>query len=154
MSNHERSVRVGRKTGWGMDSGIAETRGARPGLIGRMLYLTIGWFAVGLALLGVALPLLPTTPFLLVAAWAFAKGSPRLQAWLYGHPRFGPFLTDWRDQGAIPRRAKLLAVGGMSASWALLAATTANPLVPVFAGAGMAAVAVYVVTRPEPERGD
>lgn len=135
-----------------MDSGIAETRGARPGLVGRMLYLAVGWTAVGLALLGVALPLLPTTPFLLVAAWAFAKGSPRLQRWLYAHPRFGPFLTDWRDQGAIPRRAKLMAVGGMTASWALLAATTANPLVPIFAGAGMGAVAVYVATRPEPAR--
>lgn len=135
-----------------MGSGVAETRGVRVGVIGRLLFLALGWTSVGLALLGIVLPLLPTTPFLLVAAWAFAKGSPRLQRWLYQHPRFGPFLTDWRDQGAIPRRGKLLAVGGMATSWAILAVTTANPLVPVFAGAGMGAVAVYVVTRPEPAR--
>src|SRR5690606_41134853 len=59
--------------------------------------------AVGLALAGTVLPLLPTTPFLLVAAWAFARSSPRLDAWLHAHPRLGPPLAAWQARRAIPR---------------------------------------------------
>jgi len=118
----------------------------------RWVYLGIGYAALGLAAAGVVLPLLPTTPFLLVAAWAFAKGSPRLEAWLYRHPRFGPFLTDWRDRRAIPRRAKAAALAGLGGSWALLAYGAERPVVPLVAGIVMAAVAVYIATRPAPER--
>lgn len=117
----------------------------------RWVYLGIGHAALGLAAAGVVLPLLPTTPFLLVAAWAFAKGSPRLERWLYEHPRFGPFLTDWRDRRAIPRRAKAAAVTGMGGGWALLAFGAERLAVPVVAGIVMAAVAVYILTRPTPE---
>lgn len=118
----------------------------------RWAFLAIGYVALGLAAAGVVLPVLPTTPFLLVAAWAFAKGSPRLEAWLYRHPLFGPFLTDWRDRGAIPRRAKAAALAGMGGSWGLLAVSSQRLVVPVIAGAVMAAVAVYIVTRPTPEK--
>lgn len=117
----------------------------------RWAYLGIGYAALGLAAAGVVLPLLPTTPFLLVAAWAFAKGSPRLERWLYEHPRFGPFLRDWRDRRAIPRRAKAAALTGLGGSWGLLAFGAEQPTVPVVAGIVMAAVAVYIATRPTPE---
>lgn len=120
--------------------------------IRRWFFLVLGWAAVGLGIIGIALPLLPTTPFLLVAAWAFAKASPRLRRWLHDHPRFGPFLTDWHEQGAIPPRAKVLAVGGLLVSWIVILTTAASPIVPMVAGLGMGAVGTYVVTRPRPAR--
>lgn len=104
--------------------------------------------AVGLALAGAVLPLLPTTPFLLVAAWAFARSSPRLDAWLRAHPRLGPPLAAWEARRAIPRRAKLLAGATLPAGGAFLwvgdlpvAAAAAGSLMILGAGA-------WIFTRP------
>jgi uncharacterized protein len=119
----------------------------------RLALAALGWAAVGLATLGVFLPVLPTTPFLLVAVWAFAKSSPRMRVWLYEHPRFGGFLRDWRDEGAIPLRGKIAAVAGMTAAWHIVFFTTDKPWVPIAVGGCLAAVALYVVTRPGPSRG-
>ena len=116
----------------------------------RRLWLALGYAAVGLGIAGTALPLLPTTPFLLLAAGAFAKSSPALRDRLHRDPRFGPLLRNWQAEGAIPRKAKLAARMGMSISWAIVALTASRPLVPVLAGTCMAAVAVYIVTRPSP----
>ena len=68
----------------------------------------------GLGIIGAFLPLLPTTPLLILATWFFARSSPRLERWLLDHPRFGALLRAWRDQGAIPRRAKILACCGIA----------------------------------------
>lgn len=115
----------------------------------RIVYIFIGCVAVALGVIGIFLPLLPTTPFLLVAAWAFAKSSPRLETWLITHPRLGPPLRDWRERGAIPTRAKIVAVAAMAASltYILLA-----PSIPAY-GKGAAALmlaccATFIVTRP------
>lgn len=116
----------------------------------RGLYLLTGWVMVALAVAGAVLPVLPTTPFLLVAVWAFAKASPALERWLYTHPRFGPFLTGWRDHRAIPRRGKVAAVTGMTLSWLLILFVSGNPMALAASGLTMACVAVYVVTRPDP----
>ncbi|MDQ2105863.1 YbaN family protein [Azospirillum isscasi] len=116
----------------------------------RRLWLALGYAAVGLGVAGTVLPLLPTTPFLLLAAGAFAKSSPALRDRLHRDPRFGPLLRGWQAEGAIPRKAKMAALTGMSASWAIVALTASRPLVPVLAGACMAAVAAYIVTRPSP----
>ncbi|WP_188261310.1 YbaN family protein [Azospirillum tabaci] len=116
----------------------------------RRLWLALGYAAVGLGIAGTVLPLLPTTPFLLLAAGAFAKSSPALRDRLYRDPRFGPLLSGWQAEGAIPRKAKAAALVGMSVSWAIVALTASRPLVPILAGTCMAAVAVYIVTRPSP----
>jgi len=116
----------------------------------RLGLLAFGWAAVGLAVLGVFLPILPTTPFLLLAAWAFAKSSPRMRVWLYEHPRFGRFLQDWRDEGAIPLRGKIAAVVGMLAAWHIVFFTADKLWVPVLVGICLASVAAYVVSRPAP----
>ncbi|WP_434624484.1 YbaN family protein [Azospirillum sp. B2RO_4] len=116
----------------------------------RRLWLLVGHGAVGLATAGAFLPILPTVPFLLVAGWAYARGNPELRERMRNDPRFGRTVREWQDRGAIPVKAKVMAVGGMSSSFAVLALS--SPGYPVLAGTGlaMAAVAVYVVSRPPP----
>ena len=116
----------------------------------RIGFLMVGYCMVGLGFLGVFLPVLPTTPFLIVAAACFARSSPRLEAWLLGHPRFGPLLRDWRARGAIPRRAKLMSFAGMSLGFLLfLLASRPGPLLVALVAGVMLVGAVYVYSRPE-----
>lgn len=80
----------------------------------RALLLAVGFVCVGLATLGVILPLLPTTPFLLLAAACFAKSSERFYRVLLDNRVFGPLIRDWREHRAIPLRAKLLAIAAIA----------------------------------------
>ncbi|MEL6196524.1 MAG: YbaN family protein, partial [Pseudomonadota bacterium] len=85
----------------------------------RLIWTSAGWIAFGLGALGVALPLLPTVPFMLLAAFCFARGSDRFHDWLVEHPRFGPPIQDWRSSGVIRPRAKRLAVVAIAFSFVL-----------------------------------
>lgn len=76
----------------------------------RIGLVVLGWLAIVLATLGVVLPLLPTTPFLLLAAWCFARSSPRFHAWLLYRSWFGPYLRHWQEHRALPPGAKGKAV--------------------------------------------
>lgn len=96
----------------------------------RLLLLATGWLAVAMAALGALLPLLPTTPFALLAAACFARSSPRWHAWLLSTPLLGPALSDWQAGRGIPRRAKLAALVLLWPS-ILLAATAAVPESPL-----------------------
>ena len=113
-----------------------------------LFYRGLGGLMVALAAAGVFLPLLPTTPFLLVAVWAFARSSPELAERLRRDKRFGPILTDWEERGAIPLYAKVLAVSAMGASWTWVALTRHNLYLTAGLGVALAAVAVWIVTRP------
>ena len=114
----------------------------------RFLWLAGGIVAFGLGLVGIPLPLLPTTPFILLAAFCFARSSPKLQDWLETHRRFGPMIADWREKGAISKRAKIYSVATMIAA----------PLASVFVGVPTWALiaqivclmgaATFVLTRP------
>jgi len=114
----------------------------------RAAYVTLGWLCVGLGALGAVVPLLPTTVFLLIALWAFARGSHRFHAWLYSHPRFGPPLQAWERHGVISRTAKVCALLTMAASVAVLTIVSQGPLLPLGVGALLACIAVYILTRP------
>lgn len=117
----------------------------------RMLYLCLGWLMVATGIVGAFLPVLPTTPFLLIALWCFSKSSPKLEAWLLSHPRFGPSLRNWREKGAVPRKAKIAAVSLMTMSYAIFwFGTQPNPLPAVIVAATMLGAGLYVSTRPEP----
>ncbi|HEY8614619.1 YbaN family protein [Phenylobacterium sp.] len=120
----------------------------RPGRAAVLAYRTLGVAAVALGTAGVFLPLLPTTIFLIVAVWAFARSSPEWAERIRADPRFGPYIRDWEARGAIPRRAKLLAVVMMATSWGILALTTHKLLLSLGVGALLIVVAAYVVSRP------
>lgn len=89
----------------------------------RGLFLCLGVGFVALGLVGAVLPVLPTTPFLILAAACFTRSSERLERRLLDHPTFGPPLRAWRERGAIPRRAKFMALFGSSAGFAIFLAT-------------------------------
>jgi uncharacterized membrane protein YbaN (DUF454 family) len=118
----------------------------------RLLYLALGVAALALGTAGAFLPLLPTTPFVILAAWAFARSSPRLHAALHANPRLGPALRNWERYGAISRRAKAWAAGGMLASWVVIVAVSHNPYGPAAAGLVMLCSGAYVLSRPTPPR--
>lgn len=77
--------------------------------VGKWIYLTGGWVALGLGAAGIFLPVLPTTPFVLLAAWCFSRSSERLHGWLLEHPRFGSLIRDWEVHRVLRLRAKVLA---------------------------------------------
>jgi uncharacterized protein len=113
-----------------------------------LFYRALGLAALALGVLGAFLPLLPTTIFLIIAAWAFGKSAPKLRARLYAHKRFGPTLRAWDRNGAIPPRAKAAAVIGMGISLGLVILTATNPWVPAGVGVALTLCALYVLTRP------
>ncbi|WP_111639691.1 YbaN family protein [Marinomonas shanghaiensis] len=76
----------------------------------RILYLLLGWFSLISGIIGIFLPLLPTTPFVLLAAWCFSKSSKRFHSWLLNHKFFGPIVHDWQSSDGIPRRARNRAI--------------------------------------------
>ena len=120
---------------------------ARPGRA-RLLWLGLGWVCVAIGSAGLVLPLLPGVPFLIVALWAFSKGSDRLHRWLHSHAVYGPLLDSWSRHRVIPPRAKLAAIAGMGFALALLVAGGAHLAVVVAVAAIMAACAAYVLSRP------
>lgn len=116
---------------------------------GRYLLIAFGWLCVGIGLVGVVVPGLPTTVFLLAAAWAFSKSSERFQRWLIEHPTLGPPVVAWRERRAIPLKAKVLAVIMMSTSLAIIIVYGGGGWIfPTIVGVIMACAAAYVVSRP------
>ncbi len=115
----------------------------------RGLYLALGLFFVALGFIGAFLPVLPTTPFLILAAACFARSSERLEGWLLSHPRFGLTLREWRARGAIPWRGKLLALAGTTVSFVLFwIGSSPGPALATAVGLLMLVGLIYVFSRP------
>ncbi len=116
----------------------------------RMGWRIAGTISLALGLLGIALPLLPTTPFLLLAAFCFSRGSRKLHNWLMNHPRLGPPIHEWRDHGAISRKAKVLAMIALLLAFLGAWAFGAPLWALITQVAVLSAVAVFILSRPEP----
>jgi uncharacterized membrane protein YbaN (DUF454 family) len=116
----------------------------------RITWLVIGILSLGLGALGILLPLLPTTPLVLLAAFSFARSSDRLHRWLLEHDVFGALIENWRLYGAISRRAKVLSVVSMAAVLLLSLVMAAPTYVIVVQAVVLGAAALFILTRPLP----
>ena len=110
----------------------------------------LAYVSLGLGLVGIVLPGLPTVPFVLLAAFAAARGSQRLRARLLAHRQFGPVIRDWEAQGAVSRRAKCLATAMIAASAVIMFLTAPKIWMAASGTAIMAVVASWLWRRPEP----
>ena len=115
----------------------------------RLVWLTLGLAFLAVGLVGVVLPVLPTTPFLLLAAGCFANSSPRLHGWLLGHPVFGPPIRNWEENRAISRPAKRLAVCSMAVVFAVSLVAGLSWPVLLAQGVLMGLGCGFVLTRPD-----
>lgn len=102
-----------------------------------------------LGFIGAILPGMPTTVFLILAAWAASKGWPKMDAWLLNHPKYGATLKAWRENGTVPRRAKWIASIMMLCSSIIMLFTTAPLWVKIFTDTIMLIVAIWLWMRPE-----
>ncbi|UTW52406.1 YbaN family protein [bacterium SCSIO 12827] len=123
---------------------IRVTRAARNAVL-----IVLGWGFVALGVVGVILPVLPTTPFMLIALWCFARSSKRFHDWLYHHRLFGPPLRKWDRYGVIPVSAKVFACTAMSASLIYIVFFRDLPVYLVaLTAAVMAYGAWFILTKP------
>jgi len=113
----------------------------------RGAYLALGIACVGLGVLGAFLPVLPTTPLLLVALWAFSRSSTRLEQWLLHHERFGPRLRAFREHRVVPWSVKALAWTTMAITLALMIASRRVPWPGIAATAALMLWGVVYVAR-------
>lgn len=118
-------------------------------MISRWLWRALGVSAVGIGAVGTVVPLLPTTPFLLVAAWAFSRGSERWRHWLVNHPQFGPAIRSWQTARAIPRKAKWIGIASVLASLAIAVWMQLPPFALAFQAAAVVGVTIFLITRPD-----
>src|SRR6218665_263616 len=116
----------------------------------RLMLMAFAMVCVALGLIGVIVPGMPTTVFILMAAWAAARSSPRLSRWLYAHRLFGPMLRNWDAGGFVARRVKWIATLTMSASALIVALTVHSTWGRAAALLSMAAVLGWLWCRPEP----
>lgn len=116
----------------------------------RWAWLLLSYAALGLGIIGIFLPGLPTVPFVLLSAYAAARGSERLHARLLAHRRFGPMIRDWEAQGAVSRRAKWLATSMMALAAAVMFFTAPERWMAALGTVVMAGVAAWLWSRPEP----
>jgi uncharacterized membrane protein YbaN (DUF454 family) len=120
----------------------------------RWVFIALGWLFFCLGVVGILLPVVPTTPFMLLALWAFSNGSQRFHDWLYHHRIFGPPLQRWRRERVIPWWTKAIALGSMAASALYVGLVVRPPWYGLLAMAVLVASGVAylsrIPTRPRP----
>ncbi len=113
----------------------------------RTIFLLLGHISIAIGFVGIFVPLLPTTPFVLLAAACYSRGSQQFHTWLHEHPRFGPMIRAWREHGAIGTRAKFVATITIIASITYSFACLVMPWNMVALVVGLAVLA-FILTRP------
>ena len=114
----------------------------------RTILISLGLLCVGLGFVGVFVPGIPTTIFLIIALWAFTKSSEKLRHWLLNHKRFGPILNNWQEHKVVPRRAKILMVVLMSLAVVLFYYSWQNLYLTIGLIIILVSVAIYVISLP------
>lgn len=127
---------------------MPNTSPPRAHLLSRPIWFVIGVCALLLGLIGVVLPVLPSTPFVILAAFAFGKSSLRMRAFLLNHRLFGPMILDWETHGAIAPRYKRIAFTLMGAAFLFSVLTGVKPIVLIVQALCMGGAAGYIATRP------
>ena len=115
----------------------------------RAVWLIAGLLSFGLGVVGIFLPLLPTVPLILLAAFCFARSSERLHAWLIGHPRFGPAIADWSDRGAISRGAKYAATISIALAFVISIVADLPGTILAIQAVVLTGVLIFIWTRPD-----
>ena len=124
----------------------------KPAKLVQLGYLLLAYTATGVGIAGVFLPLLPATPFLLVAVWAAPRGSQRVHDWIYDQPQFARLINDWHQQGAVPLRAKWLATVMMSGSFFSLVAMDSHWMIVLSLSVFFLCIGGFLWSRPNPQR--
>jgi len=114
----------------------------------RTILISLGLLCVGLGFVGVFVPGIPTTIFLIIALWAFTKSSEKLRHWLLNHKRFGPILSNWQEHKVVPRRAKILMVVLMSVAVILFYYSLQSLILTIGLIIILVSVAIYVISLP------
>ena len=114
----------------------------------RTILISLGLLCVGLGFIGVFVPGIPTTIFLIIALWAFTKSSEKLRYWLLNHKRFGPILNNWQEHKVVPRRAKILMVVLMSLAVILFYYSLQSLILTIGLIIILVSVAIYVISLP------
>ena len=114
----------------------------------RAILISLGLLCVGLGFVGVFVPGIPTTIFLIIALWAFTKSSEKLRHWLLNHKRFGPILNNWQEHKVVPRRAKMLMVILMTLAVILFYYSLQSLILTIGLIIILVSVAIYVLSLP------
>lgn len=124
-------------------SKIARTRTARG------LWIAAGWVCIALGVIGAFLPVMPTTPFIILAAFCFSKGSERLYAWIVSHKTWGRMIQNWEEHRVIPVKAKVIALSMMAlgGTVSFFSIPAAKPHIRIIAVSFMAAGALFVLAQ-------
>ena len=117
----------------------------------KYVWIGLGWLFVILGVVGIVLPLLPTTPFLLVAAICFSRGSHRLHGWLINHRMLGPPITNWQTNRTITRKIKGAAIISMGGLFSISVFVSVEPRVLIFQGTVLTIVGVFLWLQKEPQ---
>lgn len=129
---------------------VTSSKRQQQGYARRILLAGLGVLFFVLGVVGVFVPVLPTTPFMLLALWAFSLSSQRLHDYVWHHPRCGQAVRDWKSYGIVPRKAKLSAVSVMAVSAIVLVFFSGAPVCAMVAAlATMAGAALWLWHRPE-----
>ena len=118
----------------------------------KILWMLLAYVTLAIALIGALLPILPTTPFLLVAVWAGSHASSKFKWWLLRHKHFGPGLRDWYRDKAIAKRAKIAAVTVITVSWIIIILNGSPAGVIVFTGLIFIGCISFLLSRPDPSK--